>query len=303
MPKNKRNQTDDWEDERGEDGWESLDAGEENEEELLNDSDNASTTSVDLSKDEDEDDGYMSYTIRGKSYSIDGETFSRGDTVPVQCKHCAFWEMEVGVLGNKRHCFSGRKAESDGTIYAEDTFSCGSFFIPKDVIPDMGLFFSLDIDELEAFRRFFTLAARTEVSKEKVRDRYRKWADKNNVVGDVEETLALAEQYMFGMSEQALKYSKQFFVMYVLKLLRMRTKSASAKTSFRIGDWVHWKPIDSEERLYGMIIGLGRGNLKLAGAGKTNKGTGYEYPFKYWKAKCDPSIDIKTVREAEASAE
>jgi hypothetical protein len=301
MPKNKREKNDDWENERealgSEDDWESLEEGEEEEEseELLN---NDAESAVDLSEDADGEDEDVFYTIRGEGYSVDGETFSRGDTVPVHCKHCSFWEKEIAVLGNKTLCFNGRKAGSDGTIYAADKFSCGTFFIPRNF-----QFAGLNIDELEAFRRFFTLAVRTEASKEKVRDRYRNWADKNNAAGEAEETLARAERSMFRMSEQALAYSKQFFVKYIPMQLKKRTKSATAKTSFRAGDWVNWKPIDSEERLYGMIIGLGRGKLKLAGTGETNKGVGYEYQFKYWKANCSPSIDIKTVSEGEASSE
>jgi hypothetical protein len=309
MPENQREQTDDWDETRNAfgaaDDWDNLPDGDEESgdgEELLGAGEESSgpngssDKTVDLSNDDDGSEETSFYTIRGESYYVQGEEFSRGDTVPIQCQHCAFWEREIPLIGRTKLCFAGRVSKSDETVYAADKFSCGTFFIPKD-LPDLDQFFNFNIDELEAFRRFYTLAARTEGSKEKVRDRYRKWAEKNNVVGDVEETLKLAEKYMFDMSEQALKYSKQFFVKYVPMQLKKRTKSATAKVRFRVGDWVYWKPTDSKERLYGIIIGLGRGKLKLVGAGDDNKGTGYEYPFKYWKANMDPTIDVKTVRE------
>lgn len=308
MPKNKREAKDDWDDERSAFGskndWKDLEEGEGGSSELLSDSSNGSSKgiTVDLSKDEDGEEEEVSfYTVKGEGYSIGEQKFSRGDVVPIQCQHCAFWDREISILGNKALCFDGRKAKSDGTIYSADKFSCGTFFIPKD-FSEEDKFFEMSIDQLEAFRRFYTLALRTEKSKEKVRARYRKWAEKHDITVDVEETIELAEKYMFSMNEQAMKYSKQFFVKYVPKLLDRRTKSATPKETFRVGDWVYWKPTDSEDRLLGLIMGLGRGKLKLAGVGKTNKGVGYEYPFKYWKAQCEPEVHIKTVPKGETNS-
>lgn len=220
-----------------------------------------------------------------KGFSEEGHTFHPGDTIPVKCKYCTLWNREW--MGKVR-CSPGRML--DGVPMSAERFSCGSFFVCKEMDAELAAFLNMTLAEVQTIKRLIPGIKRLL----EVETWLAKWADGRDLGQSVSEVWKNAKGFItaFSSTEQ-IDYIEHFVRTYCNTLAKREKERKPPKRKFEAGDWVDFTERKSGQVVSAIILSMGRGLIRLAGV-KAQAGQKYEFPFKEWKATMNPKIMRKT---------
>lgn len=223
------------------------------------------------------------YTVQ-RPFSVSGRTYMPGDVIEVLCRHCTLWKREW--LGRVR-CAPGHILE-DGTVMAADRFSCGSFFVPKDLEMEFNTFLRMTVPEAQLIRRMLP-------GSKKLIDAeiwFDGWADRYGITSDREAITRTARSFIFEFtSVEQVNYVWPFVRFYTARLTKQERDRMSkrVKIKFEAGDWVEWIDFSSQDLFNGIILTIHRGNINIAGI---NRQAGMKFTYKYrdWKRDHGPKL-------------
>jgi len=239
-----------------------------------------------------EEDEVFTYVVQ-RGFSVEGRTYHRGDTIPVKCKYCALWQKE---WAGKVRCAPGRAFE-DGDVMRADKWSCGSFFIAKEMEPELNNFLAMDPMEVATVRRMLPGMRKllecepwlnTQIEKKKL---------------DQDPSMVFENAKGFIMSfttVEQLQHAEHFIRSYASLMLRKQKDRKPKKIKFDPGDWVEWLDSQSGTMQKGIVMKRGRGIITIAGVEGEMAGVTMTFKEKDWKKTSEPKI-IKKAIESDQS--
>ena len=260
----------------------------EEEEEVVVGEDTASVAAAAADDSSELNDETDTYVVQRGFTGEGGKTYHPGNVISVKCKHCALWKREW--LGKIR-CSPGRRLD-ENTVMHEDRFSCGEFFICKEFSPELTTFLNMNLAEIVTVRKMIPGIKKILQAPEFLES----WVKVHNYSGDTSEAFINAKGFILSFSsEEQLLFSEEFIRQYAkIMTQRSRTKRPP-RPKFEAGDWVTWVDSTSKDRVEGIILSIGRGNIYLAGV-KAYQTQKFVYKYKEWKSKYKPEITRKTAR-------
>lgn len=223
-----------------------------------------------------------------RGFTVEGKTYHPGDTIMVKCKYCALWKKE---WGGKVRCHP-EKEWDDGTKMSADKYSCESFFICKELEPELDNFLSMDHREVLTVRHMLTAAKHllaTEL-----------WVNKKYADEDGANPFAIflnAKGFITSFTNvDQLDLSEAFIRTYAnimadrAKMAARSRKTRAPKIKFGRGDWVEWTDTVTQQQVKGIILYSSKGNIHIAGIDGVSAGQTMTFPTKEWKEKMAPKI-------------
>lgn len=240
--------------------------------------------------DDSDDSSEYTYVVQ-KGFTQEGRTFHPGETIPVKCRYCTFWEKEW--LGSVR-CRPGKPVGDEGDKMRADIFSCESFFVCKELEPEIDAFFSMGLAEILTVRRMLPSMRKLLATESWLNDQ----VDKKSLDVDKVQVFQAAKGFVSSFtSVEQLTLATQFIRSYVKTVSLKDSAKKPPLLKFESGDWVEWIDLTTKEVLKGIIITKGRGQIKVAVTEGVNAGHSWTFNFKEWCAKRSPKIVRKTVHE------
>ncbi len=228
-----------------------------------------------------------------KGFTQEGRTFRPGEVIPVKCRYCSFWEKEW--LGAVR-CKPGKTLDEAGNKMSVDIFSCESFFICKELEPELDAFLSMDLSEVLTVRRMLPSMKKLLDTEAWLND----MVDKKGMDVDKIQVFASSKGFVTSFtSTEQLVLAEQFLRTYARKLSAKDKAKMPPKLKFESGDWVEWVDLTTKAVIKGIVISKGRGQIKVAATEGASAGHSWSFNFKEWTAKRSPKITRKSVHEDE----
>ena len=231
-------------------------------------------------------DGETTYIVQ-RGFTVEGRTYHPGDTIMVKCKYCALWRKE---WGNKVRCSPDLKWD-DGTFMNAEKYSCESFFICKELEPELDAFLTMDLPEILTVRRMLGAAKQLLAVEGWIRKRFVKNADVNPA-----EVFLNAKGFVTSFTNaDQLWLSEDFIRTYANLMAKKAKENATRKPrakrpSFGRGDWVEWTDSKTQQRVKGIIMYSSKGQIHIAMIDGALAGQNFSTPTKEWKDKMNPKI-------------